>query len=787
MNNIKDSVWSYWNEGLSVIPLKEKSKSPNIPSWKEYENRLPEQKEIQGWLDKNLFKNIGIICGAVSNDLVVIDIDDEKIIDEIGLKINKILDRGQWLVRTGRGWHIYCKHLSNPGALTKDDTTHLEYRANGGYVVAPPSIHPNGHEYYFFNHELPSQLFSLQPIDAKAMFTNMVNSVKKKRGIKTTVAKQPIPMENVSAKCIQNILKGGFSEGKRNDTAFALANWYKYHKKLNPTEIKTLLINWNKRNKEPLPSYELNQVTNSALKSDKKTGCNRLRQLGVCPFEKRDQCNFYTPVKDEIKGLMRQYKCYTYKKIELPNGTQMTVPDRIICPNLSKLIDNEFEYHFLTIDDATREMYYYKNGKYNKNAENVIREKAQELMGDKSCIHSLNEIVENIRNSNYVSRDIFNNDPHLINVQNGIYNLKTDELIPHSHEYFFITKIPVKYDSNAGYSEFEKWLQHICMNQGERRPEIEKTIQEYWGYSLYRSYLFKSYLVLDGSGDNAKTTLFEILLRFIGSENNTSVPLQDLNDRPFTKCKLYGKHTNISDDLPRKGMKYSGVIKQITGNSPMWADIKNHKDGIEFTNIAKPWYGCNELPETKDYTDAFFSRQLQMTFLNKYVKPGDFDKVDEISVFKADVDIKNKLTTPESLSGILNWALIGLKRLLKNKSFSLSQTTEEKRETWLKKTNPVHALIEEEYETGGDDWCVTVDDFAEDVINYCRKMGFDKPTRHYITTRLNNEGINIRKRQLTVNNIPRTWVWVGLRSTVDNTINHFIGRNDEKPKMEGFF
>lgn len=288
-------VWFYYDQGFSIIPLKEKDKRPNIPTWKKYIHEQPTKEEIQEWIDKKLFKNIGVVCGAVSDNLVVIDIDDKKIIDEIGIKLNKVIESGSWVVETGRGYHIYYKYDVDPGDLRKDAETKLEYRANGGYVVAPPSIHPSGKKYHFLNFEKPEELPKLTVSDVKALFEDMVYTVKEKRGIETERAEKPPDMENIEADCIKNVFKGGLTEGKRNDTAFALANYYKHVKELNPTETKSLLRDWNKRNKDPLPSNELNTVVNSALKSDKSTGCKKFRDLGFCPFEDDTNCTFLYP------------------------------------------------------------------------------------------------------------------------------------------------------------------------------------------------------------------------------------------------------------------------------------------------------------------------------------------------------------------------------------------------------------------------------------------------------------------------------------------------------------
>ena len=447
-----------------------------------------------------------------------------------------------------------------------------------------------------------------------------------------------------------------------------------------------------------------------------------------------------------------------------------------ILPNLGELIYNELGYHFLTTID-NRDIFHYNGGYFEPNGDAIIKDIAEQFLEEETKEYYKKEVLGYIRDKNYQRREIFNPPLNLINLKNGVYDIVTGELLPSSHEYHFINEIPVYYDVDANSKDFEGFLQHICMQQGKGRKIIEDTIQEYMGYSFYRSYPFKNYIILDGGGDNAKTTLFDIVLKLMGERNNTGVSLQELNTRPFTKSKLFGKHTNISDDLPKKGLKYTGVIKQITGNSPIWADIKNHKTGIEFVNYAKPWYACNELPETEDITDAFFSRQLQITLLNKYLPKGS-SEIDDETVFEADTGLVERLTSPEQLSGILNFAIDGLKRLLDHKHFSNIQTAEEKREIWTRKTNPVHAFIEDYIETDSEDWVITVDDFFDEVVDYCAANGFDKPTRHKVTTKMKDEGI--RKQQKTINKESRIWCWIGLKSTTDTTINHYIG-----PRKDG--
>jgi len=742
MTGIEDYVWSYYNEGLAVIPLKEKDKKPNISTWKEYENRQPTEDEIKEWLDKELFQNIGIVCGAVSNDLVVIDVDDEKIISEIGLKINSILNSGQWVVKTGRGWHIYCRHITNPGKLEKDAETHLEYRANGGYVVAPPSIHPSGSEYYFFNHEHPNQLFSLQPIDAKAMYDNMVKQVRKKRGLKIVQTK---------GKQEEGNIKKGVKIGSRNDSCFKLACEYR-DGSLTIEEATVLMMKWNKKNKPPLQDQEWMNCLNNVFRKEPKD-------------------------KDERKALLKKYKIITYKKVTDFEGNEKYVPNGIKCQNMAMMIIKELDYHFITLEERSKPIWYF-NGKYYKaNGEIKIGEILEEYIPKLFTKNIVAEVITYIQYNNIKTRLDFVPPLHLINLENGIFNINTEELEEHSHKYLFNYVLPINYDPDAKCPHYKKFLKEITMKDEQERPEVYNTLQEYLGYCLYRDYEYKKFLVMDGENDNGKTTLMNIWIKTLGKNNIASIPLQDLNDKAFRKDKLYGKHGNFSDELPNKGMRYSNVIKEITGRSPIWADIKNHQDGVWFVNYAKPFFTCNQLPETNDIGNAFFSRQLQITLYNKYLPENNPD-IDNKTCFTRNTKIEETITTPEEISGIFNHAVEGLKRLQKNSRFSDTTTTEDKRITWLKKSDPILSYFNEEIEETTVDWCITCQNFKLEIESYCRENNINVDiTLNKITRKLGE--MDIMKVRKSIDGA-RKWVFLGIQHATDATLNEFIGRKNEE-------
>ena len=128
-------------QGFSVIPLR-RDKKPLLV-WQEFQTRLPSDGELEDWfLRRWPDANLGIVTGALSG-LVVVDADGEA-----GLAwMKRHLPVTGVYVRTGRGWHGYFRHpggtVRNRGRIAPE----VDIRADGGYVVAPPSLHACGTAY----------------------------------------------------------------------------------------------------------------------------------------------------------------------------------------------------------------------------------------------------------------------------------------------------------------------------------------------------------------------------------------------------------------------------------------------------------------------------------------------------------------------------------------------------------------------------------------------------------------------------------------------------------------
>ena len=138
----------YLQQGLAVIPLMPRSKRPALDSWIEFQHRQPTIDEIATWWHDGSDNNIAIVCGRVSN-LVVLDIDDPAKF-EVALKALGETLPDTPVVKTRKGWHVYFRYPVNRIVRRHDRLRDwgCELRGDGCYVVAPPSV-VDGHRYHW--------------------------------------------------------------------------------------------------------------------------------------------------------------------------------------------------------------------------------------------------------------------------------------------------------------------------------------------------------------------------------------------------------------------------------------------------------------------------------------------------------------------------------------------------------------------------------------------------------------------------------------------------------------
>lgn len=137
--SIIEQAIEYAEKGFSIIRLREREKKP-MAEWKQWQWQRPNPKQVEIWFKKTPNANIGIVTGTISG-VAVVDTDTEAA-EQYALSQGLPTTP---TVQTGKGRHRYYRY---PEGLTNKAALHgisgLDIRGEGGYVVAPPSIHPSG-------------------------------------------------------------------------------------------------------------------------------------------------------------------------------------------------------------------------------------------------------------------------------------------------------------------------------------------------------------------------------------------------------------------------------------------------------------------------------------------------------------------------------------------------------------------------------------------------------------------------------------------------------------------
>lgn len=407
-------------------------------------------------------------------------------------------------------------------------------------------------------------------------------------------------------------------------------------------------------------------------------------------------------------------------------------------------------------DDKQPEVWIYHNGIYISNGITYIKEEMRNIMLDNYTGHYGNLVMEKIMLDTIIDKEDFFNNCYIdeVAVQNGLLNLETGELTDFTPDRIHFQKLPVIYNPEKDCPMIKKFFKDILKND-----EDIPVVQEVFGYLLLKEYRIEKAVMLSGSGRNGKSKFMDLIKRFLGPENCSSISLQDFDKIRFNMSEVHNKLANISGDLDRTALKHTGSFKQLVGRDLITGNRKN-KTNIYFENYAKMIFAANELPITYDLTPAFFNRWIILEFPYTFLAREEIEEgMETIWIRERNPDIIREITTPDELSGLLNWAIAGLKRLLEKKDFSNSKSVEETKTLWLRKSDSFTAFcldrIEEEYGS-----TIRKGELRFRYSEYCKKHKVRSIGDKGISEILSREYGAYEGRE---NDYNRTRVWEGIK------------------------
>ena len=332
----------------------------------------------------------------------------------------------------------------------------------------------------------------------------------------------------------------------------------------------------------------------------------------------------------------------------------------------------------------TRDVYYggesfliYENGVYNISGEKEAGRIIMDYMLPNYCI------MASIRDCRdqwdiLVSKDFddFNRNPYLVNVRNGLLDIRDMSFKDHTPNYLSTVQLNVEYNPQVDCPQFKKFLNEVL------DCKLIPLVQEIVGYLLTTNTASQKAFVFWGPARTGKSTLLWVVeYLLLGKKNVSNIPWQEIGDK-FKTAELLGKLANVFSDLPSKSIDDTGIFKVVTGEDYLMAEKKN-KNPFKFKPFARLVFSCNELPRNYvDRTEGFYRRLIIVPF-NRQIEKSKIDKA-----------LKYKFQREKE--GILNWALEGLKRLYENNfEFSENELTDGVKKEYKRENNNVISFVEE--------------------------------------------------------------------------------------------
>jgi putative DNA primase/helicase len=234
----------------------------------------------------------------------------------------------------------------------------------------------------------------------------------------------------------------------------------------------------------------------------------------------------------------------------------------------------------------------------------------------------------------------------LIALTNGLLDLKTMEMRPHTAKFFSTLCLPFPYDPSA---KCPRWLTFLESLWGNDTQSIA-TLQDWFGLVLLRDTSLQKMLLLVGPKRSGKGTIARTLTALLGKENVGSPTMSQMAGN-FGIAALVGKSLGIIPDARLDGRTSQAVIERllsISGEDRLDIDRK-YRDILSSVRLRTLLMVLsNEIPRFPDESGALASRFIVLQCTESFAG-------------REDTGLEEALG--KELPGIFNWALVGMKRV----------------------------------------------------------------------------------------------------------------------------
>lgn len=673
---VLSTALAYLRSGVSVLPIRaDGSKSPAISRWSWLQQERMTEQEVRRHFNINV--KVGVICGAISGHLEVIDFDEPDFIYEF-LDAAALLgfDRSRFvIVKTpSGGHHLYYRHEGQTSgnlklAMTEDHQVRIETRGEGGYVVGADSqCCPSGNSYRFIQGDLDTVTVLTasereQLLGCARSFNRDVrlaerDQAKSERG---ETAHHPADMNlrpgddyNQRTEWADVLGPLGWKQiGSRGGTDY----WQRSGK-----EGKTCSATTNHGGSDRLHVFSSNgfpfeQDTSYSKfaayavlnhSGDFATATRKLASEGYGDkITRRGNTALVEAGSRSISGLREYHQTDVGNAQRLVDGHGQNI--RYV-PNIGWHIFNGKKW----VSDDTGGIYRFAKesvlGIYHEASlePDDARRKALVQHASRSQNHNrITAMVSEAQTEPEMPLRVSELDADTMraNCLNGTLDLTTGAIGPHRREDYCTKSIPVSYDPLAVCPLWEACLERFFAGNRQLIDYLQRAI----GSCLTGETRDQCLFVLYGQGANGKSTFIETIRAMLGDYALETPPETLMAKR---------NEGGISNDVARlKGARFvsareseenqrfsESLVKSLTGGDTITARFL-HREFFEFKPQFKVWLATNHRPDIRG-TDEGIWRRIHLIPFEVFIPPAERDP-----------NLLPKLR--EELPGILAWAVRG--------------------------------------------------------------------------------------------------------------------------------
>lgn len=584
-STLADAALWYVENGFAVFPLQGRDKRPATKNGLNDWTDNPE--DVRKYWSDHPLANIGIVCGVPSGGLLVLDIDVDEETGENGLHTLYEWERTHGelpetaVAVTGRGGlhYFYRTNRTNMHPFANRDMG-IDLRTDGSYVVAAPSVHPNGRAYAWQD---PPDETPIAVADGNVY--DLIDHLQRNGGGDET-------RKDGGGFRLPDTIRKGERNGTLHSYACQLQRFGRSDEEIMATVMGANFL----RCKPPLDSSEVAGIVKSALRYDKGASDSDER-IGAPGAHVRDGGKSTPFVK---KG----GRVDTQKL-----GQHLIDHDR------ARMIDGapaiwtgrHWEFGTWAISRAA--------------LRHAIGAKKQDKTEVISYVQDMAPRVTS--DGEFDGRQYVQFSDVTVDVSKPKEPIGDDELTP---DMLIVGSLsfPYKQIGDTEKNDADRFLKSIS----DEDKDIQTVLLEIAGACMCSSRIISQSPMLVGRADggvskaaNGKSTYINFLRSMLGSQNYASMDIATLGQR-FQAGMLVGKLANLGDDIPDgflQGPELSTFKKLVTGDS-IYTDVKNAR-GFEFRPNATMVFSMNTMPGLSDITDGIMRRLAFVPFRRKFL-PG---------------------------------------------------------------------------------------------------------------------------------------------------------------------